>query len=255
MYDGRPTRPIPESRRGHAARTIAIGDVHGCSRALETLLAAIGPEPEDVIVTLGDYVNRGPDSRGVLDRLIELEKQCKLVPLLGEPRPDAAGCAWRGDRRRFPTGCDMGGDATLASYGSSAGRVTATEIARIPDEHVAFLERCRAYHETETHIFVHAKYDPSWRWTSNPPGCLRWESLRMASPARMSRANGLSPATPSQKSGEILDLGHLVCIDTFCFGGGWLTALDVDTGEVWQANQHGELKQGELPIGEARLEP
>ena len=38
----------------------------------------------------------------------------------------------------------------------------------------------------------------------------------------------------SQKSGEILDLGHLVCIDTYCYGGGWLTALDVDTDEVWQ---------------------
>ncbi len=64
-------------------RTIAIGDIHGCSRALEALLAAIGPRPEDVIVTLGDYVNRGPDSRGVLDRLIALEGQCTLVPILG----------------------------------------------------------------------------------------------------------------------------------------------------------------------------
>ena len=40
-----------------------------------------------------------------------------------------------------------------------------------------------------------------------------------------------------RRSGEILDLGHLFCIDTFCYGGGWLTALDVKTGEVWQADQ------------------
>ncbi len=64
-------------------RTIAIGDIHGCSLALEALLDAIQPRPDDVIVTLGDYVNRGPDSRGVLDRLIELERRCKLVPILG----------------------------------------------------------------------------------------------------------------------------------------------------------------------------
>jgi len=54
------------------ARTIAIGDVHGCSRALETLLGTVKLGPEDVIVALGDYVKRGPDFRGVLERLIRL---------------------------------------------------------------------------------------------------------------------------------------------------------------------------------------
>ena len=51
-------------------RTIAIGDIHGCSRALDALIAAVGPTPADEIVTLGDYVDRGPDTPGVLDRLI-----------------------------------------------------------------------------------------------------------------------------------------------------------------------------------------
>ncbi len=53
-------------------RTIAIGDIHGCSAALNALLEAIRLSPEDTIVTLGDYINRGPDSRGVIERLIEL---------------------------------------------------------------------------------------------------------------------------------------------------------------------------------------
>ena len=53
-------------------RTIAIGDIHGCSAALDALIEAIRPRPEDSIVTLGDYINRGPDSRGVIERLIEL---------------------------------------------------------------------------------------------------------------------------------------------------------------------------------------
>jgi serine/threonine protein phosphatase 1 len=55
-------------------RTIAIGDIHGCSAALDTLIRAIQPRQEDCIVTLGDYINRGPDSRGVLDRLIDLAR-------------------------------------------------------------------------------------------------------------------------------------------------------------------------------------
>jgi serine/threonine protein phosphatase 1 len=47
------------------ARTIAIGDIHGCSEALRAVVAAIDPQPADIIVALGDFVDRGPDSRGV----------------------------------------------------------------------------------------------------------------------------------------------------------------------------------------------
>ena len=65
------------------AHTIAIGDIHGCSAALDALLDAIRPHPEDVIVTLGDSINRGPDSRGVVERLMDLGRRYRLVPLLG----------------------------------------------------------------------------------------------------------------------------------------------------------------------------
>src|SRR4051812_30312448 len=93
-----------------AGRTIAIGDVHGCLRALAALLDAIGPDWEDTLVPLGDYIDRGPDSRGVLDQLLALAKRCRLVPLLGNheemliaavqgPHGPAglAGLRWRGD--------------------------------------------------------------------------------------------------------------------------------------------------------------
>ena len=46
----------------------------------------------------------------------------------------------------------------------------------------------------------------------------------------------------SQKNGEILDLGHVKVIDTYCYGGGWLTALDVQTEEVWQADREGNMR-------------
>lgn len=54
------------------ARLIAIGDIHGCSLALRALIEAIDPQANDTIVTLGDYVDRGIDSKGVLDELIAL---------------------------------------------------------------------------------------------------------------------------------------------------------------------------------------
>src|SRR4051794_4005668 len=133
----------------NTARTIAIGDIHGCSAALDALLDAIEPGADDVIVTLGDYINRGPDSRGVLDRLIKLSSQCRLVPLLGnhdqkllEARSGLHPTTWLG----------MGGIATLDSYGP--GR----DLSLIPDEHFEFLDGCLDYYETNTHIFVHANY-------------------------------------------------------------------------------------------------
>ncbi len=46
----------------------------------------------------------------------------------------------------------------------------------------------------------------------------------------------------SQKSGEILDLGYLKCIDTWCYGDGWLTALDIDSGQMWQADKAGRMR-------------
>lgn len=52
------------------SRTIAIGDIHGCSIALQALIEAISPQPDDTIIPLGDYVDRGIDSKGVLDQLI-----------------------------------------------------------------------------------------------------------------------------------------------------------------------------------------
>jgi serine/threonine protein phosphatase 1 len=222
-------------------RTIAIGDVHGCSRALEAMLTAIAPEPDDLIVALGDYVNRGPDTQGVIEQMITLEKQCTLVPLLGN-HDQMLLDARAGLPQAFSLWMRMGGGPTLSSYGASPGSVTGSEMARIPDEHAAFLKRCRHYHETDSHIFVHAKYTPDLPMNRQPAWLLRWESLGAGIPGPHVSGKPVIAGHSSQKTGEILDLGHLVCIDTYCHGGGWLTALDVHTRQVWQTNPQGELR-------------
>jgi serine/threonine protein phosphatase 1 len=220
-------------------RTIAIGDVHGCALALEALLETIQPRADDTIVTLGDYVNRGPDSRGVLDRLIELERQCTLVPILGN-HDQTLLAALADEPRALSDLLDMGGAPTLVSYG--AQRITEADLVRIPPTHRAFLERCRDSYETETHIFVHAQYDPDAAMDEQSSLWLRWESLRDGIPDPHVSGKRAIVGHSSQKSGEVLNVGHLVCIDTFCYGGGWLTALDVDTDEVWQVNRQGALR-------------
>lgn len=218
-----------------SARTIAIGDIHGCSAALAALVRVIDPQPSDTLVALGDYVDRGPDSRGVIDQLIALAKRCRLVPLLGnheEMMLDA------GDGRsdlRFWLLC--GGSATLESYGADA------TLKHVPRAHFKFLAGCLTYHETDNHFFIHANYLPELPLDEQPIEVTRWLSLRDVVPEpHVSGKTAVVGHTP-QDSGEILDLAYLKCIDTGCCKGGWLTALDVGSGRIWQANDRGELRK------------
>src|SRR5690349_1628241 len=139
-----------------SGRTIAIGDIHGCLDALNALLDAIGPDPADTLITLGDYIDHGPDSRGVLDRLIGVAEGCRLVPLLGNHeellfKALADVTAMGGWLRN-------GGVDTLRSYGWRPGGLRSALADWIPQPHRKFLAGCRNFHETGTHIFVHAGF-------------------------------------------------------------------------------------------------
>src|SRR5262245_8050854 len=116
-------------------RTFAIGDIHGCLTALDTLLDLVQLEPDDLLVTLGDYVDRCPASREVLDRLIALYEKGRLVPLRGnhDEMMTVARYNWaeRGLWLRF------GGIETLESYGHWLGDDV---YDRVPERHWHFLE-------------------------------------------------------------------------------------------------------------------
>ena len=56
-------------RRG---RIVAIGDIHGCVHALDAVLAAVDPQPDDTIVCLGDFIDQGRETKEVIDALIAL---------------------------------------------------------------------------------------------------------------------------------------------------------------------------------------
>ena len=138
----------------------------------------------------------------------------------------------------------IGGTEALASYGYKGGPElrTADLRALIPAEHFQFLKGCRDYFETVRHVFVHAYYEPDRPLHGQRWGGLRWASLPPVPARHCSGKVAVVGHTP-QKNGEVLDLGYLKCIDTFCHGGGWLTALEVGTGKVWQANLAGEMRQ------------
>lgn len=212
-------------------RLIAIGDIHGCSVALATLIEAIQPTPLDTLVFLGDYIDRGPDSLGVIDQIIRLSDQCQVVPLLGNHEEMLLGALEGKDNVGF--WLKFGGRETLASYG--------TDADVIPSQHIRFIKGCRNYYETVGHIFVHAFFEPDLPLHQQKWDGLRWASLPPDPKPHCSGKVAIVGHT-AQKSGEILDLGCVKCIDTFCHGGGWLTALEVNTGQVWQASQEGLMR-------------
>jgi serine/threonine protein phosphatase 1 len=222
-------------------RTLAIGDIHGCLTALDALLDLVAPDPDERLITLGDYVDRGPDSRGVLDRLIALYDAGRLVPLRGNH--DEMMVVARDDPQERPMWLRFGGVETLESYDHRPGDDV---YDRVPERHWQFLEReLLNHHETADHIFVHATARPDVPLADQDTMALLWH--RLTGPIAHVSGKRVICGHTRQDSGYPLDLGSTVCIDTAIYEAhGWLTCLDVGTGQFWQANQRGDTRIGSL---------
>ena len=223
-----------------AGRTIAIGDIHGCRDALAALIDAIQPDSSDTIVTLGDYLDRGPHSRGVVEYLIGLSKRCRLIPLMGN-HEEMLLDALR-DISNLRKWLTCGGADCLRSYGWAPGGPKRALAGWFPESHLTFLASCRAYFETPTHLFLHAGYVPELPMSLQPALALRWRVTDAATAVPHSSGKIAIVGHTRQLSGEVLDMGFLMCIDTNCARDGWLTAIDVGVGRIWQANRDGRLR-------------
>ncbi len=217
-----------------SGRLIAIGDIHGCRVALDTLLEAIAPRKNDIIVTLGDYVDRGPDSKGVIDSLIELGKRTHLVGLLGNHEEMMLDVVRNG--RSHHSWLRYGGVETLDSYGFNG------DLGFLSPDHDRFFDSLGDYFVIGDYFFTHAAYDPDAPLEHQTSDMLRWYSLTDGLPSPHQSGKVAIVGHTANRDGEILDMGHLVCIDTYCYGGGWLTAIDVKSRQLWQASDLGHLR-------------
>jgi serine/threonine protein phosphatase 1 len=127
-----------------------IGDVHGCASELKTLLNKLPLHPTSTVVFLGDYIDRGPHSREVIDTILKLRAFCAVVTLTGNHE------AMLQDFLHDPLsqGAGMfvynGGGATLASYADEHGNY------EIPEQHLEFFSQLKLWYETPDFFFVHA---------------------------------------------------------------------------------------------------
>jgi len=139
----------------------AIGDIHGCVDTFKTLVESeIAPSANDTIFLLGDLIDRGPDSKAVIDYIISLNNQSVDVQIVRGNHEvmllEALEC-----KRNFPLWMMNDGMKTLASFGIADDRFTGHEaLSEIPDLYIEFFKRLPWYLQTEGFFFVHAGLNP-----------------------------------------------------------------------------------------------
>ena len=139
------------------ARTIAIGDIHGCARALEALLEAVRPTANDQLIFLGDYVDRGPDSRRVIDILLELERATQVSFLL-----EIINHAGAGTRR--------GADPWLSARRTADGRQLWWNTRQLSGNREFLAQLLRTTNRIRISLCTPTT-SPSFQWISSPRRC------------------------------------------------------------------------------------
>ena len=244
-------------RLNNFKRILVIGDIHGCYVALEALLKAVNPGPDDLVITLGDYIDRGPDARKVLERLIQLHESLPVVSLKGNH--EEMMLEWQeGNYDKTLLWWANGGLATLRSYcrkddkwlikmfwqsfiPGRAFEYHEKACRLIPPSHWYFLEQCSDWYELEDLIFVHGQFDSHLPLADQSSRRLHWSRFDKSQLPHISGKKIICGHTP-QTDGMPADIGHTVCIDTYLYGGGWLTCLDVRHNRYYQANTIGQTR-------------
>jgi serine/threonine protein phosphatase 1 len=148
--------------------TYVIPDIHGRYDLLDEALATIAARPggeAGVIVTIGDYVDKGPDSKAVVDRLLSgVDAGWSLIALKGNH--DALMVEALRDPSKMAAWLVKGGDAALASYGG--------DPAAVPPSHIAWLDQLRLMHVDAHRLYVHAGVDPAIPLDRQSEATLLW---------------------------------------------------------------------------------
>lgn len=127
-----------------------FSDIHGCANELKLLLNKIPLQPTSTLIFLGDYVDRGDNSKEVIEVILDLKKRYNVVTLKGNH--EELFMAFLEDQTsvKAATFIYNGGGSTVASYGNEKGEIL------VPDEHLQFLTELVSFHETNDYFFVHA---------------------------------------------------------------------------------------------------
>lgn len=149
-------------------KIFAVGDIHGCYEKLVSLMDRLPfDRHSDMLIFIGDYINRGPQSREVIDYLLELERQCKNVLFLkGNHEHALLQYAQTKDQEYLWLLRSMDVEPTLKSY-SNADFKSLSDLSFMPSAHRGFMNRLIPYYRTGDYLFIHAGVIPG----EDPEGC------------------------------------------------------------------------------------
>lgn len=230
---------VPDGRRVYA-----VGDIHGRRDLLDALLDAIGADnagrgpAETLVVFLGDLVDRGPDSRGVVDRLIAYSQGPVAARFLMGNHEEVFLRAVAGDLKALKFLIRIGGRATILSYGIGEAEYQSLDFEglaaalqeRVPPEHIAFLSAFEEWVEAGDYLFVHAGLRPGVELGAQRASDLRW--IRDDFLLHRESFGKLVVHGHSITSGVDLRPNR-IGIDTGAYESGKLTAIGLEGAERW----------------------
>ena len=219
---------------------IAVGDIHGCAATLEVLLDQLVLSADDHLIFVGDYIDRGPDSKHVIDRLIALREAQPCTFLRGNHEALMLDYIEGGAAatQALHLWHQNGGGATLQSYANG-------QAAHIPETHVAFIRETKLYHETPDFFFVHAGLKPERTIRENvetgDDHTFLWEREHLQAPELAWEKPVVCGHTPQP---EPISRDRLISIDTGCVyhrraGLGRLTAVRLPEREFVSVRYEG----------------
>lgn len=224
-------------------RVAAVGDIHGEISKLESVLAQLLPEldRDDTILFIGDYIDRGPDSKGVVDRVLSLREDRNVISLRGNHEQlmlDAA--AYFEPSANFR---EMDADRALAWFYNGAHQTLASYPEaenwrlRIPEKHWEFFRSTLIEHAQGHYHFVHAGLVPTGiTWLDkalNPKLWIREEFINSLEDFGRTVVFGHTPL----RNGKPLFMPNKIGIDTAAAYGGPLTAIIVDPAKPFRDDE------------------
>jgi len=223
-----------------------IGDIHGCVDELCRLIGALPLASGDSLVFLGDYIDRGPDSAGVVSYLIALQSELRevnFVFLKGNHEDmflSYLGLAGQhGDMFLI-----NGGKATLASYGLAEAVAVERALTAIPENHLVFYKGLQKFYVMDSFLCVHAGIHPQKSLAEQTEEELFWiRNAFIYSPHRLPYTV-LFGHTPQPT--VLYDLPYKIGLDTGLVYGNMLTCLEVDEKVLYQINR-GRKRVGRNP--------
>jgi serine/threonine protein phosphatase 1 len=225
-------------------RIYAIGDVHGCLGLLDDLIAKIDADDaargkaRTRLIFLGDLVDRGPDSRGVVERVRRIHEERPGTILLKGNHEEILLLTRQGDRRAASLFHRVGGRATLLSYGvpadvyDSCDTGDLADLVRqyVPDEHIALLSGFEDFHEAGDYLFVHAGIRPGIPLAEQKISDLRWIRSEFLN---HKGSHGRVVVHGHSISVEVEERPNRIGIDTGGFASGQLTAVGLEGSNRW----------------------